>query len=507
MAQPYLRGKRWYLKYKDARGRWRDEVCNARTKGKAAEILRDIQVAEDRARRGLEARPPADGGGTVDELIEWWVEKFLKRKVSYGPCIGTIRKHLVGSPLGALRLVEVTAGDIEAFLEERSRELAAETLNHLRGYVGRAFTMARRAKRFVGVNPIGDVPKRKAPRRLPDFLRPDEAVAVLEKLSSKWKCLFATAIYSGMRKGELLALRKVDVDFSSRLITIRRSHDRDTTKGNHADAIPMATELLPYLRAAIDASPSELVFPRPDGRMMSRQLQLELVLRRALRAAKILIGYRHICRRRGCGHTEVAPNDQVRHCPKCKMKLWPSEQARPLRFHDIRHTTASLLIMAGADLAAVQRIMRHTDPRITMEFYAHLAPGYLRHAIERLAINPGDPEELPQATVATAFAAPLLQPSENGEISARGESEKAPPSGDLPGSGISGSNRRHSAWEADTLPTELIPPVQTSTYGVTSARRQALSGSRRAKRAMPAGADRGRVWEPWRVLIRCRSGS
>jgi hypothetical protein len=74
MAQPYLRGKRWYLKYKDARGRWQDRVCNARTKAQAVEMLREIQVAEDRARHGLEARPPEDGGGTVDELIEWWAE-------------------------------------------------------------------------------------------------------------------------------------------------------------------------------------------------------------------------------------------------------------------------------------------------------------------------------------------------------------------------------------------------------------------------------------------------
>jgi integrase len=57
------------------------------------------------------------------------------------------------------------------------------------------------------------------------------------------------------------------------------------------------------------------------------------------------------------------------------MKLWRAKQTRPLRFHDIRHTTASLLIMAGADLPAVQRIMRHTDPRITTEFYAQPLAG------------------------------------------------------------------------------------------------------------------------------------
>lgn len=70
MAQPYLRGNRWYLKYKDASGRWQDRVCDARTKGQAVELLREIQVAEDRARNGLDKRPPRDGGGTVDAMVE-----------------------------------------------------------------------------------------------------------------------------------------------------------------------------------------------------------------------------------------------------------------------------------------------------------------------------------------------------------------------------------------------------------------------------------------------------
>jgi hypothetical protein len=150
------------------------------------------------------------------------------------------------------------------------------------------------------------------------------------------------------------------------------------------------------------------------------------------------------------------------------MKLWPAKQTRPLRFHDIRHTTASLLIMAGADLPAVQRIMRHTDPRITTEFYAHLSPGYLRSAIDRLAINPNAPTDLPVAASAAVagqpqpaqpreFAAPLLQVSGDPDLGARGGAEKPPGVADLAWSGISGSNRRHSAWEADALPTELIP--------------------------------------------------
>ncbi len=195
MAQPYLRGSRWYLKYKNASGRWCDKVCDARTKGKAVELLREIQVAEDRARHGLDQRPPPDGGGTVDELIAWWTETFLAKKASYDQCIGTIRKHIIGSRLGGRRLVDVTAGHVDAFLEEKADDLSAETLNHLRGYFSRAFNMGRRARRYVGANPVSDVRKRKVPHRLPDYLRPDEVIPVLHNLPARWKSLFATALY------------------------------------------------------------------------------------------------------------------------------------------------------------------------------------------------------------------------------------------------------------------------------------------------------------------------
>jgi hypothetical protein len=70
------------------------------------------------------------------------------------------------------------------------------------------------------------------------------------------------------------------------------------------------------------------------------------------------------------------------------MKLWPKAQVRPIRFHDLRHTTGSLLLMAGANPAAVQRILRHSDPRITTEVYGHLLPGYLRSEIDKLAFEP-----------------------------------------------------------------------------------------------------------------------
>jgi hypothetical protein len=72
------------------------------------------------------------------------------------------------------------------------------------------------------------------------------------------------------------------------------------------------------------------------------------------------------------------------------MKLWPKVHVRPIRFHDLRHTTASLLMMAGANPASVQRILRHSNPRITTEVYGHLLLGYLRDEVNRLRFEPSE---------------------------------------------------------------------------------------------------------------------
>jgi integrase len=327
------------------------------------------------------------GGGTVDELMEWWIGKFLTKARS-DTGASSIRRHIIRSSLGSTLLTDVTPGKIDLFLAGKESVLSARSVNHLRGYLSRAFTMARRMERFPRANPVADVPKRKVVKRLPDYLRPTEVPPLLASLTPKWKNLFATAIYTGMRKGELFALRKSDVDFEAGLVLVGRSHDRDVPKGGRVDAIPINTELLIYLHRAIAASTSELVFPAEDGRMLPRHTKLEEVLRRAMRRAGLVTGYVHKCRRQGCGHREAAPDGNLRRCAKCNFKLFPVGEVRKIRFHHLRHTTASLLLMSGADLAAVQRIMRHQDPRLTTEVYGHLSTNYLRKAIERLSFGP-----------------------------------------------------------------------------------------------------------------------
>jgi integrase len=299
----------------------------------------------------------------------------------------------------------VKAGDIEVFLQEKTGVLAPKSINHLRGYVSRIYNAARAAGRYDGDNPAKGVAKRRVPRGLPTYLREDEVLPVLDAIPWRWQPLFATAIYTGMRKGELLGLLKSHVDLEGRKVAVARSYDRNTTKGGHADVIPLAKEVVPYLAEAMRRARGTLVFPDESGAMLSRHTPLEDVLRRALARAGVVEHFEHRCRKRGCGHQETASDPGLRRCPRHGDKLWPVPIVRKIRFHDLRHTTASLLMMRGANPAAVQRILRHTDPKVTTEVYGHLSPGYMQSEIDRLAFEPPRQAEVEDAAEAIAGGA------------------------------------------------------------------------------------------------------
>lgn len=407
MAGAFKHGRRWYLRVKDATGEWRKLKSTARTKAQAMKLAAETELQYERQRLGLEAAPAADGGGTLAELLDWWLETYSKGSPSHDRNVGTVRAHFAETDLGRTTLAALSSGALETFLQAKSKSLAPQTVNHLRRFVLTAFNKARAAGRYGGPNPAAVVKRRRVPRRKPDYLKAEEVPRVLEALTDRWQPLFAAAIYTGLRKGELFALRKVDVDLGARLLTVAGSHGRDTTKGGHADVIPIAAELVPYLEHAIRTSPSALVFPREDGTRMRPDTPVADVLRAALGRAGIVTGYRHGCRRKGCGHAELAPDASARRCPVDGRKLWPKPEVRPIRFHDLRHTTGSLLMMAGANPAAVQRILRHSDPRITTEVYGHLAPEYLRAEVDRLAfglkatVDEADPASARRAVGAT----------------------------------------------------------------------------------------------------------
>jgi len=251
-----------------------------------------------------------------------------------------------------------------------------------------------------------------------------------------------TTLYTGLRKGELRALRKSDIDWSLKAIWVRRSGARDTTKGGHDEAIPIHPDLEPVLREAIATSSSELVFPAPHGGMVRHDFRFADILRRAMARAGIVEGYLHVCRKKGCGYEERAGDSEERKCPAHGMRLWPKPLVRRLTFHHLRHTNGSLFLMSGVPLEVVQRMLRHTDPKITSGVYGHLLMNYQREAIARARLLPaellssGAPEPQPAAPAARSdlpLADILLTESTNSEAKAGTPKRK---SLEVPASGL-----------------------------------------------------------------------
>jgi integrase len=304
------------------------------------------------------AAPEAHSDVTVGGLLRWWLDTYVAGKTWAKKEENRFRLYFAGSELAALPVAGLTAGELEVFLQEWAQKgRAPASVNKLRAMVRTSWNRARKAGKVTGTNPAADVDARKVPKRAPAFLESHEVPRVLAQLSTSDRPLVATALYAGLRKGELYGLRKTDVDLGRRQIMVRRSYDHETTKAGREEAVPIASALVPHLEAAFASTPGELLFPKRDGSMRTDGDALGERLRRALGRAGVVTGYRHSCRRcqrNGHPHVEQHPDCARRYCPRCKA-LWAKPLPRPFRLHDTRHTTATLLVAAGVDLYAVAR--------------------------------------------------------------------------------------------------------------------------------------------------------
>ena len=89
------------------------------------------------------------------------------------------------------------------------------------------------------------------------------------------------------------------------------------------------------------------------------------------------------------------------------MKLWPKPVVRPIRFHDLRHTTATLLLRSGVLLVVVQKVLRHRDPKLTEATYGHLAADYFQ-SVNRLKLEGMPVPKVPRRRTASADVTPVL---------------------------------------------------------------------------------------------------
>ena len=474
MAFPIERDGKWYASYRDHLGRWKRRVTIATTKRECQRIAEELERQGWRQRHGLE-EVPAECIWTLNEACNWWLkercpEPSLERERS------RLTTHVFGHVLGQTRLGVIDNTAIDSLLRELQKAgQAPGSVNKLRGTLSTVFGNAIEAKRWTGKNPVVDVESRRVPKRVFETLRADEVPGVLAAASDEWRDLFATALYLGLRKGELFGLRKADVRMEDRALVVRRSHLREGTKGGDEALLPVPEPLAPYLKHATETAPGSLLFPRANGKPRPETTSMEKVLRRALVRAGIVSGYRHTCRRCAAKkkpYSEEHPDKELRRCPVkeetgavCNMKLWPTGLPRWMRFHDLRHTTATLLLKARVPMYVVQKILRHADIRTTVGIYGHLDIEDSREALKSMpaAHHPGSDDLEPPTPYRAPNVPSLFQADTEAQEHEGPGPENFSETGALYWSGTPDSNRRPSPWQCGRAVFTNLPgaPLRT----------------------------------------------
>jgi integrase len=240
-------------------------------------------------------------------------------------------------------LADIGPADVEGFKAKRRTEVSDSTTNRELAFLKTIFNLAVNWGKLEH-SPAAKVRKFREPAARERVATPDEIDRLIEAAGPDVRPVIITALGTGMRRGEILALKWTDLDFVRGVITIR------TSKSGKPRRVPMSGNVA----AALGAVPrrGEHVFQNPETGRPVRDVKT------AFLAA---------CRR---------------------AKKDPDDEKDPgivgLRFHDLRHTFASRALELGADLVSVSKILGHSSIVMTAK-YLHASGESQRLAVEKVA--------------------------------------------------------------------------------------------------------------------------
>jgi len=200
---------------------------------------------------------------------------------------------------------------------------------------------------YMHANPCHGVSRLRLPPqefRYYDRAQTEKFLDTMKRLRPGYYAFFATAFKTGMRLGELLGLEWGDIDFNNRRILLSRSHSEGhttTPKSGKPRIIPISQALVDILKAHRHLR-GPLVFCGPAGGHLTRDM------------------VKH-------------PLDDVSR----------AAGLHRIRIHDMRHSFASQLVIAGVPLKGIAELLGHSETRIT-ERYAHLSPPDLQSYVDLL---------------------------------------------------------------------------------------------------------------------------
>ena len=264
--------------------------------------------------------------------------------------------------LGRVKLGQLGREDVQLLADSWTREGASASTVQNRLDPLRAICRRALRRGMLSVDPTEHLELRAPRGRRDRIAAPGEAAELLGFLSGVTRVVFASAMYAGLRRGELRALRRSDVDLAAGVVRVRRGWDdeegeQDGKSEAAARDVPVLAPLRPLLAERLLGLPAvgdPLVFGRSAGVPFAKSSLSERA-----RSAWARENRRRVAERVRSGGPVLLV---------------------PIGLHEARHTCASTFIAAGANPKVVQRIMGHATIHMTFDRYGHLFPGDLGEA-------------------------------------------------------------------------------------------------------------------------------
>jgi integrase len=363
-------------------GKRRRKFVYGATKQEALEKMRRLQA--DWA-LGQFADP---GNVTVDAWLANWLDSTVNPSCSptyYERCEQIVRLHLKPH-VGRLLLKQLDLNHVRHLVARlRDAGESAWTAKMARSVLHNACAAAVEFKLLVK-NPCTKSRRSNADKISP----PVKEMAVLTEAQAgkfldvakgyRLYALFALALGTGMRQGELLGLSWDNVDFEKGVVHVRKSLAQLKGKGEAGD---------------------KFVLKDPKSKTSRRTIKLPAF------ALDALHGHRKAMVAEGNAGVAVFCTKTGKYIAKSNLIRWTfapilKKAGLKVRFHDLRHTHASLLLAKGHSIKAVAKRLGHSDVAMTLRTYAHVLPdddGKLADAFQGMVVNAKAPAEGPAEAV------------------------------------------------------------------------------------------------------------
>ena len=350
-------------KRKDGRWEGRYTVGHDPETGKAIikNVLGKTQAeVKEKLKKAIEENVGIDYGRaktyTVGTWLEVWMENYAKIKLrpsTFKTSQGFLKNH-IKPQIGSIPLADLTSLDLQRFYKhlldggrvdrieakKKPKGLAPKTVRNIHQMIGSAYNLAIE-QHLVTKNPTQGCALPKAERKEMQTLPVEQLTSFLrEAKDSGVFALYYIDLTTGLRRGELLGLKWSDIDLEKGDLRVQRQIGRIDGK---IIEMPLKTKnayrTLPLSADAIDVlmqqrrktGNSEWVFPSPTGGPMSPDSVLHM-LQRVLKRAGL---------------------------PR-------------IRFHDLRHTFATMALQNGVDVKTVSSMLGHYSAGFTLDTYAHV---------------------------------------------------------------------------------------------------------------------------------------